>query len=124
MTDSEATKLPSDSQTASRSFIWLAAIAVGVIVTNLFAPQILVGLIGPSLGMTAQQAGMISTVTLLGYALGLFLLVPLADLFENKLLILRTLWCAVFAALCTAVAPTPSTENIDQLCAFTWNSGR
>ena len=24
----------------------------------------------------------------------------------------------------TAVAPTPSTENIDQLCAFTWNNGR
>ena len=24
----------------------------------------------------------------------------------------------------TAVAPTPSTENIDQLCALTWNSGR
>jgi predicted MFS family arabinose efflux permease len=106
MTVSEATKHPS-TQAASRSFIWLAAIAVGVIVTNLFAPQILVGLIGPSLGMTAQQAGMISTVTLLGYALGLFLLVPLADLFENKRLILRTLWCAGFAALCTAVAPTP-----------------
>jgi hypothetical protein len=24
----------------------------------------------------------------------------------------------------TAVAPTPSTQNIDQLCALTWNSGR
>ena len=24
----------------------------------------------------------------------------------------------------TAVAPTPRTENIDQLCAFTWKSGR
>jgi predicted MFS family arabinose efflux permease len=73
---------------------------------NLFAPQILVGLIGPGLGMTAPQAGMISTMTLLGYALGLFLLVPLADLFENKRLILRTLCCAVLAAVCTALAPT------------------
>lgn len=105
MTVSDAAKVV-PPQTATRSFIWLAAIAVGVIVTNLFAPQILVGLIGPSLGMTAGQAGMISTLTLLGYALGLFLLVPLADLFENKRLILRTLGCAVVAALCTAVAPT------------------
>jgi predicted MFS family arabinose efflux permease len=105
MSVSEATKLAS-SQTAARSFVWLAAIATGVIVTNLFAPQILIGLIGPSLGMSAWQAGMISTLTLLGYASGLFLLVPLADLFENKRLILRTLCCAILAALCTALAPT------------------
>jgi predicted MFS family arabinose efflux permease len=107
MTISETTKLARETQTATRSFVWLGAIAVGIIVTNLFAPQILVGLIGPSLDMTARQAGMISTVTLLGYALGLFLLVPLADLLENKRLILRTLWCAALAALGTAVAPTP-----------------
>jgi predicted MFS family arabinose efflux permease len=107
MTISEATKLPSAAQTATRSFVWLAAIATGVIVTNLFAPQILVGVIGPSLGMSAWQAGMISTLTLLGYALGLFLLVPLADLFENRRLILRTLSCAILAALGTAIAPTP-----------------
>lgn len=106
MTVSEATQLAPDTRTATRSFVLLAAIAVGVIVTNLFAPQILVGLIGPSLGMTAQEVGMISTTTLLGYALGLFLLVPLADLFENKRLILGTLWCAAIAALCTALAPT------------------
>src|SRR5437773_3845264 len=60
MTISEATRLPLAHQSVTRSFIWLAAIATGVIVTNLFAPQILVGLIGPGLGMTAQQAGMIS----------------------------------------------------------------
>jgi predicted MFS family arabinose efflux permease len=107
MTFTETTKLPLASQFATRSFIWLAAIATGVIVTNLFAPQILVGLIGPELGMTTQQAGMISTMTLLGYALGLFLLVPLADLVENRRLILRTLCCAVLASLCMALAPTP-----------------
>src|SRR5438552_306655 len=107
MTISEATRLPLAHPSVARSFVWLAATAAGVIVTNRFAPQNLVGLIGPGLGMTAQQAGMISTMTLLGYALGLFLLVPLADLFENKRLILRTLGCAVLAALCTALAPTP-----------------
>src|SRR3954468_24440158 len=107
MTSSDATRLPlAAHQSVTRSFIWLAAIATGVIVTNLFAPQILVGLIAPGLGMTAQQAGRISTLTLLGYALGRFLLVPLADLFENKRLILRTLCCAVIAALGTALAPT------------------
>ena len=98
---------PADAPPLPRSFIWLGAFATGVIVTNLFAPQILIGLIGPSLHMTEQQAGMVSTLTLLGYALGLFLLVPLVDIFENKRLILVTLCGSATTALCTALAPTP-----------------
>jgi predicted MFS family arabinose efflux permease len=107
MTVSDVTKFPSAKPIAERSLIWLGAITTGVVVTNLFAPQILVGMIGRSLAMTAQQAGMVSTLTLLGYAIGLLLLVPLVDLVENKRLILRTLACAIPAALCTALAPTP-----------------
>jgi predicted MFS family arabinose efflux permease len=107
MTISETTKLASPKQLAERSLIWLGAITTGVVVTNLFAPQILVGLIGRSLAMTAGQAGLVSTLTLLGYALGLLLLVPLVDLIENRRLILRTLGCAILAALATALAPTP-----------------
>lgn len=91
----------------TRPFVLLGATAVGVIVTNLFAPHILVGQIGRSLGMTTTQAGMISTLTLLGYALGLFMLVPLADLFENKRLILSTLMATILTALATALAPSP-----------------
>lgn len=108
MTISETTKLVSPRQLAERSLIWLGTITTGVVVTNLFAPQILVGLIGRSLAMTAFQAGLVSTLTLLGYALGLLLLVPLVDLIENRRLILRTLGCAIVAALATALAPTPS----------------
>lgn len=106
MTVSETALLSATKPTATRSFIWLGAIATGVIVTNLFAPQILVGQIGPSLGMGAQAAGMVSTLTLLGYACGLFLLVPLTDMFENKRLILLTLGGALAAAVCTTLAPS------------------
>lgn len=84
----------------------LFAAAVGVIVTNLFAPQTLVGLIGPSLGLTEAAVGLVAMATLLGYAGGLFLLVPLCDLVENRRLILRMLACAVMAAAAAAVAPT------------------
>ena len=83
----------------------LFAIAVGVIVTNLFAPQTLVGLIGPSLGIDAVGSGLVATATLLGYATGLFLLVPLADLLENRRLIVRMLACAVLAAGLAVLAP-------------------
>src|SRR6266702_1357360 len=108
MTISETTKLASRNQLAERSLIWLGAITTGVVVTNLFAPQILLGLIGRSLSMPAWQAGLISTLTMLGYALGLVLLVPLVDLIENRRVILRTIGCAILAALATAFAPTPS----------------
>src|SRR2546425_11954874 len=84
----------------------LFAIAVGVIITNLFAPQTLVGLIGPSLGLTAAAGGFVAMVTLLGYAAGLFLLVPLADLVENRRLILGMLACAAMAAAGAALVPT------------------
>jgi len=107
-TISEAADLSSAKPIAERPLIWLGAITTGVVVTNLFASQILVGLMARSLSMTAGQAGMISTLTLLGYAFGLLLLVPLVDLLENKRLILRTLACAIVAAFGTALAPTPA----------------
>ena len=98
----------SSHRTVPRAFVRLGALATGVIVTNLSAPQILVALIGSSFGISTAQAGMVSTLTLLGYAAGLFLLVPLADIFENRSLIGLTLGCTVAAAACTALAPTPS----------------
>jgi predicted MFS family arabinose efflux permease len=104
----EAANPSSTRPIAERPFIWLGAITTGVVVTNLFAPQILVALMGRSLTMTVGQAGMISTLTLLGYAFGMLFLVPLVDLVENKRLILRTLACAIVAAFGTALAPTPA----------------
>ncbi|RZS79531.1 putative MFS family arabinose efflux permease [Phyllobacterium myrsinacearum] len=79
--------------------------AVGVIVTNLFASQTLVGIIGSELHLTPSMNGFISTATLIGYSAGLFLLVPLADMLENRRLVLRMLAIAVAAAVCTALAP-------------------
>jgi len=109
MTASDTTAaLDTGATPLTRSFVLLGATATGVIVMNLFAPQILVGLIGRSLGMSTAQAGMVSTLTLFGYAVGLFLLVPLADLVENKRLILSTLTATVVTALATALAPSPA----------------
>jgi predicted MFS family arabinose efflux permease len=82
----------------------LFATSVGVVVTNLYAPQTLIGLIGPSLGLTEASGGLVSMATLLGYAFGLFLLVPLADLLENRKLITRMLGCAAISALAAAFA--------------------
>jgi predicted MFS family arabinose efflux permease len=115
MTIFETSKLSSTKPLPARTMIWLGAVTTGVVVTNLFAPQILVGMMSRSLLMTNGQAGMISTLTLLGYAIGLLLLVPLVDLVENKRLIMLTLAGAVIAALVTALAPTPYTLLIATL---------
>jgi predicted MFS family arabinose efflux permease len=96
----------------------LFATAVGVIVTNLFAPQTLIGLIGSSLGLATASEGLIAMATLLGYAAGLFLLVPLADLAENRRLIVRMLTGAVLAAGAAALAP-----NAPFLMAFLFALG-
>ncbi|RWB13747.1 MAG: MFS transporter [Mesorhizobium sp.] len=92
--------------TITRSQTLLFAAAVGIIVTNLFAPQTLVGLIGPSLGAAASESGIVSMATLLGYAAGLFFLVPLSDLVENRALVLRMLSAAALAAAVASFAPS------------------
>jgi predicted MFS family arabinose efflux permease len=107
--DPPATVLPQPEAVLTRPLILLFGTSVGIIVTNLFAPQTLVGLIGPSLGLSDAAAGLVATATLLGYAAGLFLLVPLADLAENRRLILRMLAAAAACAALAALAPTAAT---------------
>ncbi|WP_449255768.1 MFS transporter [Bosea sp. (in: a-proteobacteria)] len=84
----------------------LFALAVGLIVTNIFAPQTLIGVIAPALGLTVAGSGLIAMATLLGYAIGLFLLVPLGDIVENRALVVRMLSCAAVMALAAALAPS------------------
>src|SRR6478736_116000 len=102
--DGQMTHLPAATITGPQTLLF--ATAVGIIVTNLFAPQTLVGLIGPSLGAGAASVGFVAMATLLGYAAGLFFLVPLADLAENRTLILRMLAAAALAAGVATMAPT------------------
>jgi len=90
----------------NQSLILLFALSTGIIIVNLFAPQTLIGVIGPSLGFSEAGASLVAMVTLLGYAVGLFFLVPLGDLIENRRLVLRLLGGAVIAAFAAAAAPS------------------
>jgi predicted MFS family arabinose efflux permease len=86
----------------------LFAVAVGVVVLSLYSSQPLIGLIGPSFGLAASEASLVTTLTLLGYASGLFLLVPLTDLVENRTVIVTTLAIDVLSLAAVTCAPTPS----------------
>ncbi|MCP1610085.1 putative MFS family arabinose efflux permease [Azospirillum lipoferum] len=83
----------------------LFAASVGVIIINLSAAQPLVGPIAASIGLDPAAGGLVAMAPLLGYAAGLFLLIPLADLVENRALAVRMLACAAVASA-AAVAAT------------------
>lgn len=66
----------------------LFAFCCGAIVANLYYAQPIIGLIAPDIGLSPQAASLTVSVTQLGYAVGLFFIVPLADLVENRALLI------------------------------------
>jgi predicted MFS family arabinose efflux permease len=71
----------------SPGMVLLLAAATGLIVANLYYAQTLVGPISAATGLSAGAAGLIVTLTQIGYTLGLLFVVPLGDLLENRRLI-------------------------------------
>jgi predicted MFS family arabinose efflux permease len=83
-----------DGLSAWLTFVF--AVSCGALVANIYYAQALITTISPALGLHAGVAGLTVTVTQLGYAAGLVLLVSLADLVENRRLIL---WCVAGTAV-------------------------
>ncbi|MCU6498024.1 MFS transporter [Rugamonas sp. A1-17] len=75
----------------SPGMVLLLAAATGLIVANLYYAQTLVGPISAATGLSPQAAGLIVTLTQIGYTLGLLFVVPLGDLLENRRLIVTGL---------------------------------
>ncbi|NGZ88078.1 MFS transporter [Duganella aceris] len=87
--------------------VWLFAVATGLIVANLYYAQTLIGPISRATGLDPGAAGLIVTLTQIGYCLGLLFIVPLGDLVENRRLIfiaLLTTATALLAASATSSA--------------------
>lgn len=79
------------SQQISSGLTLLLACACGLIAANIYYAQPLIGLITVDLEMPLWAAGLIVTLTQVGYGLGLLLVVPLGDLFENRRLAIAVL---------------------------------
>ncbi|WP_036669268.1 MFS transporter [Pedobacter borealis] len=94
------------TQKLSRADILLMAFCTGLIVANIYYCQPLVILIAKDFNLTETDAGKITYLTQIGYALGLFLLVPLGDMFERKKQILVITGLAILALLIAAVSHT------------------
>ena len=105
MTDQiAAAPAPVTQPTVSPWLFFVLAVATGALVANLYYAQPLIALIGPELGIRPDLAGTLVSVTQIGYGLGLFFLVSLADLVENKKLVLVTLGITTLALVAAATA--------------------
>jgi predicted MFS family arabinose efflux permease len=94
-----------DMKQPAHGLIPLLALACGLIAANIYYAQPLAGPISAGLGLPAQAAGLIVTLTQIGYGTGLLLVVPLADLFENRRLVLLLMGVATLGLLASALAP-------------------
>lgn len=94
-------------QTVASWLILLLSASCGLIAANLYYSQPLVGPISTSLGLSAEAAGLIVTMTQIGYGIGLLLIVPLGDLFENRRLVLGVMALGTLSLLGAAYAAQP-----------------
>jgi predicted MFS family arabinose efflux permease len=81
------------------------AFACGATVANLYYPQPLLDEIASAFSVPEGNAALVVTLTQLGYAAGLALLMPLGDLVENRALAARTLLFTAAALVVAGSAP-------------------
>jgi len=82
------------------------ATATGIAVANLYYAQPLLDTLARAFAVPTHTAGLIVTMTQVGYAAGLMFLVPLGDLVERRRLVVTVTLCAVVALIGAALAPT------------------
>jgi len=83
---------------------FVLAIGCGAVAANLYYAQPLAALIGTAFGVPTAAAGLVVTLTQIGYGLGLLFLVPLGDVIENRRLVVIATACAGGALLLMAIA--------------------
>src|SRR3954447_482256 len=88
------------------------AVAAGVAVATVYFAQPLLVTMGSDLGIASGTVGVFVTVTQLGYAAGLFFLVPLGDVLNRRRLIRLQ-----FLLLATALLLTGIAQNAAMLLA-------
>lgn len=104
---SQTSSLTSESPALPQALVLLFALCCGAIVANLYYAQPIIELIAPDVGLSAERASLIVSLTQIGYALGLLFLVPLADLLESRRLMLITTAAALLCLLAAAFANQP-----------------
>lgn len=107
---------PEEGAALTRKLTFLLAVSVAILVANLYYAQPLVAPISKYLGLSAAFAGLILTLTQVGYGMGVLFLVPLGDVFENRKLILSLIGLSIFAVLGLAFSKGMATYFFSAWC--------
>ncbi len=90
----------------SRAMILLFAVVCGLSVANIYFAQPLLDAIAHDLGIDPAAIGLVVTLTQVGYAFGLVLIVPLGDLLDRRRLIVSQTALSAIALIVVGTAST------------------
>jgi predicted MFS family arabinose efflux permease len=88
----------------SRGVVLLLAATCGVAVGNIYFPQAISPLVATGLGVAPGSAALVVTAAQVGYAAGIFLLVPLGDRLPHRPLVVALLGLSVLGLLAAGAA--------------------
>ncbi|SPX87940.1 MFS transporter [Mycobacteroides abscessus] len=89
----------------TRPVIVLFSFSCGLAVATIYFSQPLLDTIGAQFSMPTAQVGIVLTLTQIGYAIGLLLIVPLGDIVDQRRLIVGQTVLLGVALLATAISP-------------------
>lgn len=84
--------------------LWMMSIVGGLTVANLYYNQPLLEEIRTSLHINDVEANIITVITQIGYALGLLLIVPMADMYSRRKIVTTSMFVAMLMATVIAMA--------------------
>ncbi|WP_030690156.1 MFS transporter [Streptomyces globisporus] len=103
-------RTPAPAASAPRVNVLLLAVAGAVTVANIYFPQPLLAAVARGLDVSERTAGLISSAAQIGYALGILLLVPLAD--SARLRRLTSVLLALTSAALVVAAAAPDVVTL------------
>jgi predicted MFS family arabinose efflux permease len=90
--------------TISTSLVMLMSVACGITVANIYYAQPLLSEIAKFFRVSEGSIGMVAMLTQIGYAAGMFFLLPLGDIKERRSLIVFMLFVAAVALILMSIA--------------------
>ncbi|WP_374077829.1 MFS transporter [Bdellovibrio bacteriovorus] len=102
----------------SRSQVLFMVVTCILVIGNLYYNQPLLGILAREFGVAEKTVSLVPALTLIGYAIGILLLVPLGDMMERRKLLQVSMTVAGALALGLAFSP-----NFAVLCALSFVMG-